>query len=89
MQGTKCRVCPLFPSPRCLPVMLLGPFSLETCWDGVLLREREHVLLAFSAGARSHWDGFIWPTLEICDFALSFRYIDHISLLGFLKIKQK
>lgn len=59
MQGTKRRLRPLFPSPWRSPVMLLGMFSPETRWDGVLLHEREHLLLAFSAGACSHWNGFI------------------------------
>lgn len=39
MQGTKHGVCSLF-SSQCSPVMLLGMFSLETHWDGILLCEK-------------------------------------------------
>lgn len=53
VQGIKHRVCSLFPS-QCSPVILLGMFSLETCWDGIL--------------ASSGWDGFIWLTLKVWGF---------------------
>lgn len=76
-QGTERRVCPLFPSPQHSPVVLLGRFSLETRLDAVLLCGREHLPSAFSDRGHPLWGGFIHSTREICDFALSFGYIDH------------
>lgn len=50
---------------------------------------KESIFHWLSAQARSYWEEFVQPTLEICDFTLSFGYIDHRGQLGFLKIKQK
>lgn len=50
---------------------------------------KESIFHWLSAQACSPWDEFVQLTLEICDFTLSFGYIDHRALLGFLKSKTK
>lgn len=48
---------------------------------------KDHLLLAFSTGACSCWDGFILPTRW--GFGFAFGCIDPKGLLGLLKIRNE